>query len=58
MLGTLIKQCSVDIFLIDWEIPKLTTVDSDAEAGSRRAVSVWRKLFVANEWNDLQVSNV
>ncbi len=28
--------------------------DVEADAGGRRAVSVWRKLFIANEWNDLQ----
>ena len=40
------EQCSVDIFLLDWENPRPSTDD---------IVSVWRMYFVANEWNELQV---
>lgn len=41
------EQCTVDIFLLDWENPKPSTDDM---------VSVWRMYFVANEWNELQVT--
>eukprot|EP00474_Spongospora_subterranea_P003737 CRZ04195.1 hypothetical protein [Spongospora subterranea] len=44
------QQISVDLFFMDWEKPKLV---SGNETGASSSVSVWRKLFVANEWNEL-----
>eukprot|EP00051_Salpingoeca_urceolata_P013872 m.175519 g.175519 ORF g.175519 m.175519 type:complete len:968 (+) comp17921_c0_seq7:1121-4024(+) len=35
-------QCNIDIFFLDWEIPR----------GGQ--VSVWRPYFIVNEWNELQ----
>lgn len=43
------RQINVDLFLIDWEKPKQHSSSSDHSNN----VSVWRKLFVANEWNEL-----
>lgn len=43
----IIEQCSINIFFIDWENPRPTKGD---------VISVWRMYFVANEWNELQVS--
>ncbi|CAE1293962.1 TMEM67 [Acanthosepion pharaonis] len=40
------RQCTIDIFFIDWERP--TRQQKDAP------VSAWRTLFVANEWNEIQ----
>lgn len=41
------EQCTIDIFFIDWECPK---------PAKGETVSVWRMYFVANEWNELQVT--
>lgn len=41
------EQCNIDIFLLDWENPRPSSED---------VVSVWRMYFVANEWNELQVT--
>ena len=41
------EQCTIDIFLIDWESPR---------PAKGEIVSVWRMYFVANEWNELQVA--
>ena len=57
-------QCSTDIFFIDWEKPKGRMVSMDtskmAPESSLKAapVSIWRTYFVANEWNEIQVSGV
>ena len=42
----ILEQCNVDMFLIDWESPKPSSKEN--------VVSVWRRYFVANEWNELQ----
>lgn len=39
-------QVTVDIFFVDWEKPQSKSQD----------VSVWRKMFIVNKWNELQVS--
>lgn len=49
MVRRIWRQINVDIFLLDWEKPRDHT---DDKLGA--SVSVWRKLFVANEWNELQ----
>lgn len=46
------KQVNADIFFIDFEKPKLQQTPEEKERG----VSVWRTLFVANEFNELQYS--
>lgn len=43
----IIDQCNIRVFLIDWENPR---------PGRNELVSVWRTYFVANEWNELQVT--
>ena len=45
-----LDQCSVDIFFIDWERARASSTRH------RAPVSVWRTLFVANEWNELQTA--
>ncbi len=65
VLEKLWTQIHVDVFFIDWEKPK-GGVDavgsSDEEGGSSSSappsVSVWRKLFAANKWNDLQTARL
>uniref|UniRef100_T1HAV0 Uncharacterized protein n=1 Tax=Rhodnius prolixus TaxID=13249 RepID=T1HAV0_RHOPR len=41
------RQVTVDIFLIDWEHPRV-------EKSNSLFVSAWRTYFVANKWHDLQ----
>lgn len=45
-----VDQCSVDIFFVDWERARASS------ARHRAPVSVWRTLFVANEWNEMQTA--
>lgn len=58
-------QCTIDIFLIDWERPRgivLTAnqvTDAPIQAPPTKAVcsspvSIWRTYFIANEWNEIQ----
>lgn len=55
-----VHQCSMDIFFIDWERPKGTAILPEATStttptpATAAPVSIWRTLFVANEWNELQ----
>ncbi|KAH9495634.1 Meckelin [Bulinus truncatus] len=56
LLHMIVMQCSVDIFLIDWERPKGSVGQGSGDAGKKppNNVSVWRTYFVANEWNEIQ----
>eukprot|EP00039_Didymoeca_costata_P004639 m.75010 g.75010 ORF g.75010 m.75010 type:complete len:1006 (+) comp12487_c0_seq3:1381-4398(+) len=48
------QQSQADIFFIDWEPPKQPgSIDRVGEPEAA-TVSLWRRLFVANEWNELQ----
>ncbi|KAK3282756.1 hypothetical protein CYMTET_9521, partial [Cymbomonas tetramitiformis] len=53
---TVYEQCSYDIFLLDWEKPRLGLGVSGGT--EMQHVSVWRSLFVANEWNELQTARL
>lgn len=51
------KQCTTDVFLIDWEKPQNSGNASGTEIGGiKRAqeVSLWRMILIANEFNELQ----
>lgn len=48
------RQTSIDLFFIDWEKPKPFENQED----TNRGVSVWRMLFVANEFNELQTERI
>ena len=41
----LYRQTHVDIFFVDWEKPRMGN-------DGPHPISVWRRLFVANEWNE------
>ena len=58
MAHTLYWQCNTDIFFLDWERP--WTSASAAPGGKHDAapVSAWRKMFIANEWNELQAERL
>ncbi|KAI9142443.1 Meckelin [Paraphysoderma sedebokerense] len=49
----LVDQCSIDIFFIDWEKTRARVVSADNES-KPAPVSIWRTLFMVNEWNELQ----
>lgn len=56
VIDLVIKQCSADIFFIDWEpfkVPKKASSDRDDAPGVGQ-VSVWRSIMVANEWSEMQ----
>jgi hypothetical protein len=52
------KQCSVDIFIIDWERSRGKVLSSQEDKPDEAPVSVWRSIFMANHWNSLQVKQV
>jgi meckelin len=41
------RQCNADVFFLDWE-PAVSNKNSNGK------VSVWRSIFVANEWSEMQ----
>ncbi|KAL1129664.1 hypothetical protein AAG570_012609 [Ranatra chinensis] len=47
VLAMIWHQITVDIFLIDWEQPRV-------KSNIKHSVSAWRTYFVANEWNEIQ----
>lgn len=46
LIYMVIRQCTIDIFFIDWECPNSKQKDAP--------ISAWRTLFAANEWNEIQ----
>ncbi|TPX32052.1 hypothetical protein SmJEL517_g04744 [Synchytrium microbalum] len=52
-------QCTIDVFFIDWEKSRGKSFDPIDPVHSSRAraaaISVWRSIFVANQWNALQI---
>lgn len=51
------NQITVDVFLIDWERPKpqeSIPKPNTAVKVNEETISVWRSLFIANEWNEIQ----
>lgn len=46
------EQSKLDIFFIDWETPR--TYALSAGTAPTKGVNPWRRLFVANEFNELQ----
>lgn len=50
------KQVTIDIFLIDWEKPKVLAHGElpGSQTHQEAPVSIWRCYFVANEWNEIQ----
>lgn len=53
MVLSIIKQTSVDIFLIDWE-PAPDPMVLKPQVLPKDNICVWRSVFVANELNELQ----
>jgi len=61
IVSVILEQTSVDIFLIDWERqPKIESIKSRSVNGTEEDlrkdnIIVWRSLFLANEWNEMQI---
>ncbi|XP_050521919.1 meckelin isoform X2 [Daktulosphaira vitifoliae] len=49
-------QTSIDIFLVDWEKPRLVFSQkiNSTTSSQKQTVSIWRSYFVANEWAEIQ----
>lgn len=48
------RQATADIFFLDWQPPSAPTGGGKGQPQTAGKVSVWRTLFVANEWAELQ----
>ncbi|XP_060849331.1 meckelin isoform X1 [Rhopalosiphum padi] len=50
------KQTNIDIFLVDWEKPRILSnqKQNGIMATQKQTVSIWRSYFVANEWAEIQ----
>ncbi|KAJ8322951.1 hypothetical protein O5D80_008469 [Batrachochytrium dendrobatidis] len=53
----MIVQCTTHVFFIDWERSKGYVVGSgnDETTAMISPVSIWRSIFMANQWNALQI---
>ena len=58
MIEIIKSQCSIDIFLMDWETPRGKLVNPREAAGKTKTapISAWRTIFCANEWNEMQTA--
>ncbi|TPX38641.1 hypothetical protein SeLEV6574_g07708 [Synchytrium endobioticum] len=61
VIMTVYQQCTIDVFFIDWEKPRghtresaATLLDGSHASRAKAPVSVWRSVFIANQWNALQ----
>eukprot|EP00741_Cyanophora_paradoxa_P020949 tig00021319_g20224.t1 len=48
------QQCNIDIFFIDWEKSRGRLQGKGTEAGPLAPVSMWRSIFAANEFAEIQ----
>ncbi|XP_028416781.1 LOW QUALITY PROTEIN: meckelin-like [Dendronephthya gigantea] len=48
------SQTSIDVFFVDWERPRPLPRSTNQGVDAKAPVSVWRTLFIGNEWNELQ----
>lgn len=44
------RQCTTEVFFVDWEQAR------QPDTGRPPPISVWRTIFVGNEWNELQTA--
>lgn len=49
------EQSALDIFVIDWESPRMYKYKNNYP---KMAINPWRRLFIVNEFNELQTSKV
>ena len=50
---SLIKQMMIDVFFIDWENPR--TLSKEEQSSPYPEAIGWRKIFIGNEFNELQL---
>lgn len=55
LLKSLLDQCQVEIFFLDWEQAKTAPPENLYDQPKPVPVSVWRSIFMSNEWAKLQV---
>ena len=53
VLAVIYNQANIDVFLMDWERSR-GRLERAGKDEPPMPVSVWRTLFVANEWNEIQ----
>ena len=62
IMYVIFKQSTIDMFFIDWEKTKGRLMTPDPETNSDTdgncQVSIWRTLFIANEFNELQTARM
>jgi hypothetical protein len=46
-------QSSLNIFMIDWETPKMYRTRRNMKPNMKQSVSPWRRLFICNEFQEL-----
>ncbi len=51
LLYCIVKQIKLDVFFIDWENPR--THSKEEQASAYPEAIGWRKIFIANEFNEL-----
>ena len=53
IFSEMVKQCAASVFFVDWEQSKgkIQTKANDSELST---ISVWRSIFIVNEWSKLQ----
>lgn len=54
LVHVLAFQLDVDVFFVDWERPRPLPRTANQGVDTKAPVSVWRTLFIGNEWNELQ----
>jgi meckelin len=54
IIKRIFEQCQVDIFFVDWEVAKTQPPENLYDQPKQLPVSVWRSIFMSNEWAKLQ----
>lgn len=49
------KQLTMDIFIIDWEKSRGKIVSTHEQNPTSAPVSIWRSIFMANQWSSIQL---
>lgn len=56
VVKTILKQCNAELFFIDWEQGKALNIENiQKESSTKSTISVWRSIFMSNEFARLQV---
>jgi hypothetical protein len=55
IIRAIYRQCNVELFFIDWENSKQLSLENDINSKPSQVISIWRSIFMSNEWARLQV---